>query len=201
VDRRGQQRPFAAYKGNEPYVFVSYSHDDSSAVFAELTRLKDLGFNIWFDEGIEAGSEWRAAIGRSIKHASLFLYFVSPESVQSEDCRKEVSLADKEHIPVIAIYLKNTDLPDGLDLTLSDRQAILKYEIPKQQYQQKLQSRIASYLDQPIIHPAVVKRKKTVPIITSVVGLVVLVIGLFFYNQRDEQQTVDATIIESSKSS
>lgn len=122
-------------------------------MFPELNWLKDLGLNIWFDEGIEAGSEWREEISKAIKHASLFLYFVSPESVQSENCRKEVSLADKEHIPIVAIHLKNTDLPDGLDLTLSDRQAILKYEIPIQEYQQKLRSRISICLDQLNILP------------------------------------------------
>jgi hypothetical protein len=134
-------RPFPAYNGDEPYVVVSYSHDDSSAVFPELIWLKERGFNIWYDEGIDAGTEWREQIGRAIKNASLFLYFVSPMSAQSENCRKEVSLADKEHIPIVAIHLSDTDLPDGLDLTLSDRQAILKYEIPKQEYQQKLLTR------------------------------------------------------------
>jgi len=48
-----------------------------------------------------------------------------------------------------------------LNLTLSDRQAILKYEVPKQEYQRKLQARISFYLDQPIIHPAISKDKKT----------------------------------------
>ena len=31
----------AAYKGDEPYVFVSYFHKDLNAVFPEITRLKD----------------------------------------------------------------------------------------------------------------------------------------------------------------
>ena len=186
-------RPFPAYSGNEPYVFVSYSHRNSSAVYPELVWLKESGFNIWYDEGIEAGTEWRDEIGKAIKNASLFLYFVSPESAQSENCRKEVSFADKEHIPIVAIYLKSTALPEGLDLTLSDRQAILKYEIPKQEYQQKLQSRISSYLDQPIIQPVVVKRKKTVPIVATVAGVAVVVIGLVFFDQQGVQQTTEAT--------
>jgi len=177
-------KPFAAYKGDEPYVFASYSHDNSSAVFPELIWLKERGFNIWYDEGIEAGTEWREEIGGAVKNASLFLYFVSPESAQSENCHREVSLADKEHVPIVAIHLKNTDLPDGLDLTLSDRQAILKYEIPKQEYQRKLQSSISSYLDQRAIQPVVEERKRTVPILASAAGVIVLASGLFFYNQQ-----------------
>ena len=115
-------RPFPAYLGEKPYIFVSYSHSNSPAVFPELIRLKESGFSIWYDEGMEAGTEWREEIGKAIKNASLFLYFVSPESTQSENCRKEVSFADKEHIPIIAIHLKSAELPEGLDLTLSDRQ-------------------------------------------------------------------------------
>ncbi|MCH8257214.1 MAG: TIR domain-containing protein, partial [Proteobacteria bacterium] len=160
-------RPFPAYKGDELYIFVSYSHKDAPAVFPELTRLRGEGFNIWFDEGIEAGTEWREEIGKAILSAGVFLYFVSQEAVLSANCRKEVGLADKQQIPTIAIHLEYTELPAGLDLTLSDLQAIHKYEVPKQEYQQKLQARISSYLDQPTIQPVVVKRKETVPILTG----------------------------------
>ena len=110
--------------------------------------MNDLGFNIWYDEGIEAGSEWREEIANAITDTCLFLYFVTPDSARSENCRKEVNLADRKHIPILAIHLEATDLPGSLDLTLSDRQAVFRYEIPKQEYQQKLQSRISSYLAQ-----------------------------------------------------
>jgi hypothetical protein len=120
-------RPFPAYDGDDPYVFVSYSHKDSDAVFPEMIWLKESGFNIWYDEGIEAGTEWREEIAQAIKKTNLCIYFVTPDSAQSENCRKEVNLADKQQIPIIAIYLKVTDLPGSLDLTLSDRQAILKF--------------------------------------------------------------------------
>ena len=62
-------RPFPAYNGDEPYVFVSYSHSNSSAVYPELAWLKESEFNIWYDEGIEAGTEWREEIGKAIKNA------------------------------------------------------------------------------------------------------------------------------------
>ena len=169
-------RPVPAYNGDEPYVFVSYSHSNSSAVYPELVWLKERGFNIWYDEGIEAGTEWREELAKAIEESSLLVYFITPESVQSQNCRKEVNFAVDQDIPIIAIHLGKTDLPSGLNLTLSDRQAILKYELPKQEYQQKLQARIASYLDQPIIQPEVKERKKTVPIIASVIGLFFLAI-------------------------
>jgi hypothetical protein len=50
-------KPFPVYKGNDPYVFVSYSHRDSLLVFPEIIKIKAQGFNVWYDEGIEAGTE------------------------------------------------------------------------------------------------------------------------------------------------
>ena len=50
--------PYPAYKGNEPYIFVSYAHKDSDAVFREIRRLNDLGYHVWYDEGIAPGNEW-----------------------------------------------------------------------------------------------------------------------------------------------
>ena len=110
-------RPFPAYKGDEPYVFASYAHKDDLFIYPELTRLNNQGINIWYDEGIEAGTEWREELAGAIRTASLFLYFVTPKSVQSETCRKEVNFAVDQHIPVIAIHVEPTELPDGLSLT------------------------------------------------------------------------------------
>ncbi len=52
------RRPFSAYDGEEPYLFVSYSHADSRPVYAELEALRSAGLNIWYDEGISPGSRW-----------------------------------------------------------------------------------------------------------------------------------------------
>ena len=43
------ERPFAAYKGNKPYIIVSYAHEDAALVFPEITHLRDQGFNIWYE--------------------------------------------------------------------------------------------------------------------------------------------------------
>ena len=40
-------RPFPAYNGDEPYIFVSYSHKDNRSVYPELAWLKEQGINIW----------------------------------------------------------------------------------------------------------------------------------------------------------
>ncbi len=59
-----------AYKGDEPYVFVCYSHDDSDYVFPEMAWLQEQAVNLWYDEGISGGRVWRAEIADAIDGAS-----------------------------------------------------------------------------------------------------------------------------------
>ena len=87
------ERPFSAYSGDDPYVFVSYAHKDSSFVYPEITYLKDQGFNIWYDEGIEPGSVWREEIAHALTECQVFLFFITPESTRSSHCLKEVNFA------------------------------------------------------------------------------------------------------------
>jgi len=142
------ERPFQAYKGDEPYVFVSYSHKDSPTVYPELTWLRERGFNVWYDEGIEAGTEWTEELANRITDARLFLFFVTPNSAEPQNCRNEVNFALTNEIPTLAVHLKKTDLPRGLSLSLATRQAILKHTMADQEYREKLRIRIAAYLEQ-----------------------------------------------------
>ena len=133
-----RRRPFAAYEGNEAYVFVCYSHENRALVYPEITRLRKTGLNIWYDEGIAPGSEWSETLARQIKHCGTFLYYVTPQSVESEHCRREVNFALAERCNVVAVHLKHTKLPDGLSLSLSNRQGILKHEHRQSSYESKL---------------------------------------------------------------
>lgn len=198
-------RPFAAYSGDEPYVFVSYAHRDSDAVYPELTWLNDHEIKIWYDEGIEAGTEWREEIALAIQNARLFLYFISPSSVASEHCKKEVNFALEQRIPVIAIHIQETQLPAGLSMSLSDRQAILKYQLPAAEYEEKLLARIASCLEQTIVQkPRSSKRFKTALIVSAVITITLVVMSLVFLDWAqfkplgtDETAGVEAAIPES----
>jgi len=77
--------PFPAYKGDEPYVFVSYSHADSSQIYEELNWLQEQRFNLWYDEGIEAGTQWREELALAIESAKLFVFLVTPNSAQPDN--------------------------------------------------------------------------------------------------------------------
>ena len=42
---------------NNSYVFISYAHKDSAIVLPCIEAMKKKGVNLWYDEGIAAGSE------------------------------------------------------------------------------------------------------------------------------------------------
>ena len=133
-------KPFPTYKGDNPYVFVCYAHDDSAMVYPDIEWLHDQGFNVWYDEEVSPGTVWRNELADSIEGSNLFLYFVTPQSVDSIYCQREVNFGVDHGIPVLAVHLEETDLSSGMDLTLSTIQAILKYELTNQDYRTKLLS-------------------------------------------------------------
>lgn len=136
------ERPYPAYKGDQAYMFVCYSHADADLVYPELVWLKERGCNIWYDEGIAPGKEWTEELGQAIEEADRFLFFVTPNSVESQYCRDELSFALNHKKQIFSVYLEQTDLSKGLELSIGSKQAILKYELPEQEYRDKLISSV-----------------------------------------------------------
>ena len=112
--------PFPAYRGDEPYIFVSYAHKNAEAVFAEINRWNKQGYNIWYDEGIAPGNEWEEEIAKALENCRLFVVFITPDSIESKNCRDEIYYALDSGLPIIAIYLTWAEhgLVAGLLMTL-----------------------------------------------------------------------------------
>ncbi len=115
------ERPFSAYSGDAPYVFVSYAHHDAERVYPELTWLREQGINIWYDEGITPGSRWSDALANALERAAHFVFLVSPRSAASQNCVDEVGFALERDKPVLAVHLEPTRLSPGLALRLGSR--------------------------------------------------------------------------------
>ena len=137
---QSQTPPFAAYEGNEPYVFICYAHHDRAHVYPELIRLRDAGVNIWYDEGIPPGSEWTEELAKAIADCSRFLYFISPTAVASTNCRDEVQYAREAGKPIVTVHFEPTELPEGLRLEIGRIQALFKYQLKEPDYRRKLDS-------------------------------------------------------------
>ena len=140
------KRPFAAYQGDEAYVFVCYAHEDASSVYPEIQRLHEGGVKIWYDEGISPGVRWSDELARHLGGASLVLFFCTPQSAKSKHCQDEVSFALEEQRPLVVIQDGPVDLPPGMRLQLRPQQSILKRELSAEQFREKLTAAVSRHV-------------------------------------------------------
>lgn len=131
--------PCEAYTGNEPFAFVSYAHSDAVQVYPEIRRLHEMGYRIWFDEGIDPGNEWPEEIASAIEQAAQFIVFVTDQSVRSKNVRDEIHYALSLEKPFLAIHLFETQLPPGLALRMGAVQAVFKWRMSEDVYWRKLE--------------------------------------------------------------
>ncbi len=122
------------YEGTLPYIFVSYAHRDDAAVLEIISTLQSRGFRVWYDEGIEAGSEWPESIASHLERAQLVLAFLSPAYLRSDNCRKEMHYALTKRKPVINVYLEQTELSPGMEMQIGNLFALMKYTYPSEEY-------------------------------------------------------------------
>ena len=126
--------PFPAYRGNNPYIFISYAHANANEVFRLIKQFHDQGYNVWYDEGIAPGNEWTDEIANALENAALFLVFLTPESEASTNVRDEINYALNDNKPFLAIHLAETKLTGGLKLRVGTKQAILKYAMSDEEF-------------------------------------------------------------------
>jgi len=132
------EKPLPAYRGDEPFVFVCYAHDDSAEVYPELHWLQEQGVKLWYDEGISPGSVWRGEIAEAIERAAWVLYYVSSGSVASSHCDREINYALDHDLPVLPIYLESVELPADQRIGLSRVQAMHRHETAEEDHRARL---------------------------------------------------------------
>ena len=126
--------PYPAYRGKEPYIFISYAHLDYEKVFAEIKTFNEQGYNVWYDEGISPGNEWTDEIANALEKCSMFVVFITPNSAVSKNVLKEINFAIEDGKALVAIHLEKTTLSGGMKLQISSVQAIMKYTMSQEEY-------------------------------------------------------------------
>lgn len=116
----------SVYEGYEPYIFVSYAHKDSEKVVSVISGLQQRGFRVWYDSGIEAGSEWPEYIAEHLENAAVVLVFMSPAATASRNCRNEINYALDLGKDILVVYIEDTVLTGGMRLQLSSTQALYR---------------------------------------------------------------------------
>lgn len=105
---------FIPYEGDEPYIFISYSHTDSETVFEIMKKLTDAGFRIWYDKGIEFGSTWPKELADHIDNCDILIAFISQNSMKSFHCQKEIDYAKNKNKKMFPICLFDVELTPEL---------------------------------------------------------------------------------------
>ena len=118
----------SVYEGQDPFVFVSYAHKDSDAVYRILRLLQGRGLRIWYDEGITPGSEWPEYIASHLDRAEAVIVFITESSVNSFNCRREITFAQARNKSFISVFLEKTEVPLGMELQLSAQQSMFRYD-------------------------------------------------------------------------
>lgn len=97
--------PFLADE-EKPFVFISYSHKDRDEVLPIIKRLYEDGWRIWYDEGLTIGDRYDETLEEHVKNCSVFLLFVSGNSLD------EVWRRGFQELPKPRFDL-NSELRDG----------------------------------------------------------------------------------------
>lgn len=101
-----------AYAGRRPFIFLSYSHKDTDIAYPLIDELQKRGFNVWFDEGIHSGVQWKRTITEHINSCSLMIFLVTQNSLDSAECEKEIYFATEKGKRFINVVMGSPQLPD-----------------------------------------------------------------------------------------
>jgi CHASE2 domain-containing sensor protein len=106
-------------------VFISFSSKDE-ALASELQQfLKDNGQPAWLcKEHIESGGVWADAIAAAIERCRVVLFVLSKDSLASEYCLDEITMAKKRKKRIIPLRIDNTPLSGRYELHLAAAQEI-----------------------------------------------------------------------------
>lgn len=107
-------------------VFISYAHSDLPVVqkiVAEIRQISDC--KVWFDVRLHGGDEYIYTIGKAIIQCDTLAFIVSPNSVRSEWCRRELSMAISKGKRIVPIWIESQiSLPPDIELIIQNRHYI-----------------------------------------------------------------------------
>lgn len=127
------RKPLSPYKGDQDYIFVSYSHKNTDAILKLIARLQGDGYRVWYDEGIDPGTEWDENIATHVESCGCFIAFLSREYLASSNCKDELNFARELEKPRLLVYLEDIELPGGMRMRLGRLQAVHMYRYTDEQ--------------------------------------------------------------------
>lgn len=121
-----------AYRGDEPFVFVSYAHADAELAYPLISGLQERGLRIWFDDGMDVGDLWDEVIPDHVEQCAAMLCLVSTRFTDSNNCLDEIHYAKEQKKELMILHLEDKELPRSFRFRYGRFHALKLSEYPEQ---------------------------------------------------------------------
>jgi tetratricopeptide (TPR) repeat protein len=106
-------------------VFISYATSDRKEALSLCEAIERRGPNCWIStRDVAPGDNYQEAIVRSLRSAQAMVLVFSDAANNSDEIKKELSLASRYHVPVMALRIEDVEPTDAFAYELSTRQWI-----------------------------------------------------------------------------
>ena len=110
-------------------VFISYATADRKQALSVCKAIERRGTACWISmRDVEPGENYQEAIVHSIRNARAVVLVFSQAANSSDEIKKELSLASRYHVPVMALRIEDVEPSDAFAYELSTRQWIDAFE-------------------------------------------------------------------------
>ena len=132
---------------NSRYLFVCYAHEEREFVLEQIAWLRSNGFEVWYDEAIEAGNRWSEDLARAVESCAAVLFFLSPKSASSRYCLDEIHFALECGRPIVPAEIEPVTLTPGLRLSLGGTHRLFMYRMDPADFREKLASGLRAAME------------------------------------------------------
>jgi hypothetical protein len=106
------------------HIFISYARTDAGAANRLVGTLAKAGYEAWIDREIPGGDLWKRRIVEAIDGADAFLILLSPNSVASDNVRRELDVADARKKLILPLVIAPMKTPQEMEYSLAGLQTI-----------------------------------------------------------------------------
>lgn len=97
------------------HIFISYAFEDLTLANKIVDALEKDSVEAWINwKSIHKGEDWEQEIYRAIEEADAFLFLISPDSIISQMCNREIAHAvknGKRILPIVVREIETTRIP------------------------------------------------------------------------------------------
>lgn len=128
------------YTGEQNYIYIAHSFKDKRFVYPIIEQLSKDGYRVWYDEGFVNGVDDATDIADKIARCNMVLAFVSDNTVDSYQFKREVNFAVLKKREIIAVILEEVRFSPGMEMQIVACPAIFKYKIENYAFYKTLYS-------------------------------------------------------------